>query len=127
MWPGAWAPSISVSTPRARACAHNSPSGKISAVVEVMWLAKISRVRGVTSASTRCAKRARSRGSAISTFRYTAPASSQTRCQVASQAPYSWSVDRISSPGRRFNDRATTFTPVEALGTKTRSAACAPR
>ena len=69
MWPGAWAPSISVSTPRWRAAAHSWATGKISAVVLLMWLAKMSRVRGVMALSRRAAQLSASNGSGTSTRR----------------------------------------------------------
>ena len=48
----ACAPSTTVRMPAARARRTSSDSGRISAVGEVMWLKKSTRVRGVTPAHT---------------------------------------------------------------------------
>ena len=51
MCPGAWAPSMTVQMPRARACGHNAVSiGNRSAVGDVMWLRNSTRVCSVISA-----------------------------------------------------------------------------
>ena len=94
--------------------------------MEVTWLAKISRVRGVAAAIRRGTNSPGSKGRGRVTRRSTAPARSHTTRSVASQAPYSWSVLSTSSPGDRRSERATMFTPVVAFGTKTRSSADAP-
>ena len=100
----------------------------MSAVVDVMWLAKTTRVRGVAASSRRCAQRAGVEGQRHRRRAGTcAPRCRQTNSQVASQAPYSWSVASTSSPGCRRSERATVLTPWVALGRKTRSSPRAPR
>src|SRR5436190_9801394 len=50
IWLGAWAPSMMVRMPAARARRQMACTGKISAVELVMWLMKITLVRSVTPA-----------------------------------------------------------------------------
>ena len=50
--PGAWAPSASTATPRARHAAAMPASGSTSAVSELTWSSTASRVRGPIAAAT---------------------------------------------------------------------------
>ena len=98
--------------------------GRRSAVAEVMWLTEITRVRGVTplhSSSTRPGPGSTARRTSV------APVRTQTCSQRKSTAPYSWFESSTSSPRPSSSERATTFIPAVALGTKTRSSGRAPR
>ena len=71
---------------------------------DVMWLTNSTRVFGVTPAqmaSTTSSGLSMGTGRGCVTIRD--PRCSQTKVQVRSRAPYSWSVVRISSPGASGN------------------------
>ena len=128
MWAGTCAPSTMVKMPAALALRQISSAGNTRAVSLVMWLRKITLVRGVTWAQNRSTKSAWVlTGTGMGTCTYRAPACAQMTRQVRFIASYSWSVVSTSSPGCRCRLRATMFTAVVGLGTYTRSSAWVPR
>src|SRR5260370_10784832 len=113
---------MTVQMPAARAREISGAMGSVTAVGEVTWLMKRTRVFGVTPAQTASIT---SSGSSIGTGSFWTTTRdwrcSDTNVHVRSSWPYSWVVVSTSSPGSTGTERATMFNAAVTLGTQTTS------